>query len=328
MQTSPLDISTTYLGISLHSPLIPSASPLSDDLEGLHEMERCGAGAVVLRSLFQEPYNRNERHPDHYFDQIVRAKEQLIIPVIGSLSATTIEGWVGLSRLIEKAGADALELNIYRISLDPDIPSADIERVYVEVTEAVTSAIKIPVALKLPPHFTNLARMTKGLKQAGAKGLVLFNRFYQPDLDLATMAPERSLNLSTSTENRLPRHSISLLYRQTHIDLAANTGIATGDDVLKMILSGARATQLCSILMKCGIGWLGTIEQELRDSMKEHNIRSLTEARGKLSHPVKTEPGEMEHEEYQEALQGYSSMYVPTWHDQAPLNTGPDLISH
>jgi dihydroorotate dehydrogenase (fumarate) len=326
MNTSPLDLSTTYLDLPLRSPLVPSASPLSENLEGLQEMEKWGAGAVVLHSLFQEQYNRNARHPNHYCDEISEAKKRLHIPVIGSLNATTMEGWTGLAHMIERAGADALELNVYHLSLDPDMLSADIEKVYIEVIEAVTSTIKIPVAVKLPPFFTNLARMTKGLEQAGAKGLVLFNRFYQPDLDLATMAPDRSLDLSSPTENRLPRHAISLLYRQTHIDLAANTGINTGADVLKMILCGASVTQLCSILLKCGIGCLTTIEQELRDCMKEYGIQSLKEVRGKLSHPVITEPGEIEHEEYHKALQGYPSQYVPSWHDQEPLKISPNRI--
>jgi dihydroorotate dehydrogenase (fumarate) len=326
MQTSPLDISTTYLGLSLHSPLIPSASPLSEDLAGLQEMQRCGAGAVVLHSLFEAPYNKDAQPPERYFEEIANAKRHLKMPVIGSLNARSTEGWTNLSRQIEQAGADALELNVYHISLDPDMASEDIEKVYLEVVEEVVAEVDIPVAVKLPPHFTNLARMTKGLEQAGAKGLVLFNRFYQPDLDLATMAPDRSLNLSTSEENRLPRHSIALLYRQTHIDLAANTGISTGDDVLKMILSGASATQICSILMKCGIAWMETIEQELRDSMKEYKIESLKEVRGKVSTPVMTEPGEIEHREYYRALQGYSLIDVPTWIEEVPLNVGPGLI--
>lgn len=324
MKTPPLDLSTTYLGLPLRSPIIPSASPLSDSLEGLQEMERCGAGAIVLRSLFEKPYDNPRRQLDHYFDQIVTAKRHLRIPIIASLNAMTLEGWASLSRLVEKAGADALELNVYNLSLDPDIPSAEIESCYVEVVRTVASTVRIPVAIKLPPFFTNLARMTKGLDQAGAKGLVFFNRLYQPDIDLEKRSRDFSLSLSESTENRFPMNSISLLYRQTSIDLAASTGISTGADVLKMILCGARATQVCSILMRCGIGWLETIEEELRSCMKAHNYPSLKEALGLLSHPAMTKPGEVEHEQYRQALQGYSMIDVPTWRDEVPLKVAPN----
>ena len=228
MKTSSLDLSTTYLGLPLRSPLVPSASPLSDTLEGLQEMERCGAGAVVLSSLFQKPDTDQRRQIDHYCDRLITAKRHLRIPVLGSLNAMTVDGWTCLSRLIEKAGADALEFNIYNLSLDPDIASAEIESRYVEAVRAVTSTVRIPVAVKLPAFFTNLARMTEALHQAGAKGLVFFNRFYQPDLDLEKKARDFSLHLSDSADNRFSMNWISLLYRQTPIDLAASTGISTG----------------------------------------------------------------------------------------------------
>lgn len=290
-------------------------------LDRLQEMEKCGAGAVVLHSLFEHPFNQNSSHPDHYFDQIVAAKRHLGIPVIASLNATTLEGWTSLSCLIEKAGADALELNVYHVDLDPDIPSAEIESAYIEAVRVVASTVRIPVAVKLPPFFTNLARMTKALDQAGAKGLVFFNRLFQPDLDLEKRGRDFSLNLSNSTENRYPMHWISLLYRQAGVDLAASTGIGTGRDVLKMILSGASATQMCSILMRCGIGWLETIDQELRNCMTEHQFPSLKEARGLLSHRALTEVDGIELEEYRQALQGYSLLNVPTWRDEAALVT-------
>jgi len=313
---TPLDISTTYLGLKLRSPLVPSASPLSEHLDGLMEMERSGAGAVVLHSLFDEPYDKSHGHPDHYFKEIVAAKENLTIPVIASLNATSLDRWAKLAAQIETAGADALELNIYNLSLDPDVSAAEVEKTYLDVVRAVTRAVKIPVSVKLPPFFTNLAHMTKAFDEAGAKGLVLFNRFYQPDLDLTTMGPGYTLRLSKSPEMRFPMRWISLLYRQARIDLAASTGIRTGDDVLKMVLSGASATQLCSILLGCGIGWLETIEQELRDCMIEYNVPSLSQARGQLSHLVKVDPGEIEREEYRRALQGYSLIDVPSWKDE------------
>ncbi|MDB4793696.1 hypothetical protein OAG63_01540 [Methylacidiphilales bacterium] len=319
MKTSSLDLTTTYLGLSLRSPIIPSASPLSMHLAGLQEMEKCGAGAVVLNSLFEYPYNIHSQHPDHYCEAIATAKRHLRIPIIASLNATTTDGWITLSRLIEKAGADALELNVYNLSLNPDIPSVEIENAYIEAVQAATSSVEIPVAVKLPPFFTNLARMTKALDQAGAKGLVFFNRFFQPDLDLEKKGRDFSLNLSSSVENRFSMNWISLLYRQTHIDLAASTGISTGNDVLKMILSGACTTQVCSILMRCGIGWLKTIHQELQDCMEAHQFPSLKEARGMFSHNVTTTSGRIELEEHRQALQGYSLINVPTWYDEEPL---------
>jgi dihydroorotate dehydrogenase (fumarate) len=282
-------------------------------------MEEYGAGAVVLHSLFENPMHQNSPHPDCYSEQIVAAKKHLGIPVIASLNATTVDGWTTLSRLIEKAGADALELNVYHVDLDPDIPSAEIESTYIEAVRVVASTVRIPVAVKLPPFFTNLARMTKALDQAGAMGLVFFNRLFQPDIDLEKVGRDFSLNLSNSTENRYPMHWISLLYRQTGMDLAASTGIGTGRDVLKMILSGASATQVCSILMRCGIAWLETIDQELRNCMAEHHFPSLKEARGLLSHVVLTEADGIELEEYRQALQGYSLLNVPTWRDEEAL---------
>ena len=174
MSTSIQDITVNYLGLELCSPLIPSASPLGEHVSALQEMENCGAGAVVLPSLFEDPYERSPRHPDFYFEEISKAKSVLKIPVIASLSANTTEGWKNLSRQIVDAGADALELNIYHLSLSPDVPAADVEQGYIDVVETVTENIKIPVAVKLPPFFTNLAHLGNRLNQAGAKGLVLF----------------------------------------------------------------------------------------------------------------------------------------------------------
>jgi len=313
------DISTTYLGLELRSPLIPSASPLSEHLDGLLEMERCGAGAIVLHSLFEEPYQEIPHHVDRYVDEVIIAKRHLQIPVIASLNAGTAGGWIRLARTLEKAGADALELNIYSLSLSADTPSADIEKAYVNIVRAVTAAIEIPVAVKIPPFFTNLALMTRQLEEAGAKGLVLFNRFYQPDLDLLSMGPGYSLRLSTASENRLPLRWISLLYQQVRLDLVASTGIRTGGDVLKMILSGASTVQICSVLLQRGIPWLEVIEQDLRQWMDTCHVTSLKEARGLLARSLKEEPGQVEREEHRCALQGYSRIDVPSWRDEIPL---------
>jgi dihydroorotate dehydrogenase (fumarate) len=320
MTSSALDISVKYLGLELSSPLIPSASPLGERVESLQEMENCGAGAVVLPSLFEHPYEHRARHPDYYFDEITKAKAAIKIPVIASLSAATPAGWTSLAREIAKAGADALELNIYNLSLSPDVPSFVVEQGYVDVVKSVTEAIEIPVAVKLPPFLTNITCLTKRLKEAGAAGMVLFNRFYQPDIDLLSMSPGYTIRLSTSAENRMPLRWIALLYQYEIGYLAASTGIRSGADVLKMILSGASATQLCSILLQRGIPWLRAIEGELRQWMETCKIASLKDARGVLSHRCMENLGQIEREEYRRALQGYARIDVPSWHDEVPIH--------
>jgi len=320
MKTPALDISTNYLGLELRSPLIPSASPLSEHTDAIVDMESCGAGAVILHSLFESPHENEQRDPEAYCEEIAQAKARVKIPIIASLSATSMDGWTNLAASMAQAGADALELNIYHLSLSPDVPSARVENYYIEVVKAVTSTVKIPVAVKLPPFFTNLAFIAKALEEAGADGLVLFNRFYQPDIDLLSMGPGYTLRLSNGAENRLPLRWISLLYRQAYLSLAASTGIRTGPDVLKMILCGASATQVCSVLLQRGIPWLRVIEQDLRQWMNIANVNSLKEARGILSHRVVEDPQELEREEYRKALQGFSRIDVPSWRDETPIH--------
>jgi len=243
--------------------------------------------------------------------------------VIASLGANTLKGWSEFATLIEKAGADALELNIYNLSIDPDMAPAEIEAGYVHAVQAVTRATKLPVAVKMPPYFTSLAYMAKAIGHAGAAGLVLFNRFYQPDIDILTMGSSNTLRLSTSAENRFPLRWLALLYRQVQIDLAASTGIRSGEDVLKMVLNGACATQVCSVLLQRGIPWLREIEEELRQAMRSASLSSLLEARGVLSCQVSKEPGEIERAEYRKALQGYSLSQLPVIHDDMPIGSDP-----
>lgn len=312
MNTSATDITTHYLGLSLRSPLVPSASPITDRIESLQEMERCGAGAVILPSLFEEPYDRDALQPAEYLDKIKAAREHVAIPVIASLNASSLKGWAEYAAMIEKAGANAIELNIYNLSLDPDVPPSCIEEGYVNAVKAVAQAVKIPIAVKLPPYFTSLAYIAKLLREAGARGLVCFNRFYQPDIDLLTLGSTYMLRLSTAAENRFPLRWISLLYQRVQIDLAASTGIRSGEDVLKMVLSGASATQVCSVLMQRGIPWLRKIEQELREAMEESGYSSLSQVRGSFSSQVSGEPGEAERDEYRKALQGYILSQSPS----------------
>jgi dihydroorotate dehydrogenase (fumarate) len=317
------DLSVSYLGLTLRSPLVPSASPLSGSLDGLLEMEQCGAGAVVLPSLFEDPISPASGHEDRYVDEIIVAKRNLRIPIIASLNASTPAGWARLAHLLEQAGADALELNAYQMSLEPDVPSSQIEDAYVHIVRSVVERVKIPISIKIPPYFTNLAAIAHRLAGAGAKGLVFFSRVYQPDLDLIEMGPRHSLKLSTSAENRLPLQWISLLSNYLRIDLAASTGVQTGYDVLKLILSGATITQLCSVLMQQGIPWMEAIEQELREAMDTCQISSLHSARGILARHPNQLPGEVERDVYRLALQGYARIDVPEWRDEAAIHLSP-----
>lgn len=313
MRTKISDITTTYLGLPLRSPLVMSASPLSRQIEALQEMELYGMGAVVLPSLFEEPVERELHHIDNYLEHLALAKRRLTIPIVASLNAVTTHGWSSLAKKIEVAGASALELNIHQMNFSITASSSQIEAHYLEAVQAVTSAVKIPVAVKMPPYFTNVAYMAKQFEEGGAKGLVLFNRFYQPDIDLQTMGPGYNLRLSTPGESRLPRRWISLLYRPIQADLIASTGIRNGDDVFKMILSGAAATQVCSVVLQRGISRIGEM---VRRAMEKSGIRSLKEARGQLAHRYTEVAGTVEREEYLMALQGYSRFDAPSWHDE------------
>ena len=317
------DLSVSYLGLPLRSPLVPSASPLSGSLRGLLEMERCGAGAIVLHSLFEDPIHASPGHEDRHVDEIIVAKRNLRIPIIASLNASTAAGWARLAYLLEQAGADALELNAYQMSLEPETHSSQIEEAYVAIVKTVVEKVKIPVSIKLPPFFTNLAGITHRLAAAGAKGIVLFNRIYQPDLNLIEMGPRHSLKLSTAAENRLPLQWISLLSNDLRTDLAASTGIQSGFDVLKLILSGATITQLCSVLLQRGIPWMQAIEQELREAMDTCGMTALHSARGILARHPNHLPGEVEREVYQMALQGYTHIDVPDWRDEVALHIPP-----
>ena len=321
------DISVNYLGLDLRSPIVPSASPLSEHLDSLLEMETCGAGAVVLPTLFEFPIKHNSFHPNYYFERIIQAKKTLKIPVIASLNACSDESWHDLAGKIQEAGADAIELNIYHMSLSPNVPSAQVEAGYVNVVKTVASAVSIPIAVKLPPFFTNLSYLAKDIKKAGASGFVLFNRFYQPDIDLLSMSPSYTLRLSTSSDNRLPLRWISLLYQNELGYLAASTGIRTGDNVLKMILSGASVTQVCSILMQRGIPWIKYIEEDLHRWMDICKIHSLKESLGLLSHRCMKNPGQIERDEYMKALQGYSQIDVPSWKDEIPLHAEAEAVA-
>jgi dihydroorotate dehydrogenase (fumarate) len=331
-----MDLSTTYLGMNLRTPLVPSACPLSEEIDNIKLMEDSGASAVVLYSLFEEQLilERYELHhhlthhsesfaealsffpeqsefhigPEGYLDHIRKAKEAVDIPVIASLNGHTIGGWIDYAQKIEEAGADALELNIYHIPTDINQPSEQVEQIYVDILKAVKSEIEIPVALKLSPFFSNVSHMAKRFEQAGADALVLFNRFYQPDIDLEALEVRPNIILSTPQTSRLPLTWIAILYGRVKTDLAATSGIHTAEDVLRMLMVGARITMLCSVLFQHGIEQIRTIEREMRNWMEEHEYESVKQMQGSMSQINCEDPSAFERSQYMRGLLSY----IPT----------------
>jgi dihydroorotate dehydrogenase (fumarate) len=325
-----MDLSTNYLGLKLRSPLVTAASPLSEEIDGIKQMEDAGAAAVVVYSLFEEQLRQDRlelaKHlehgtfstpealtffpepaefrlgPDDYLKHIAQAKESVNIPVIASLNGSSAGGWTQYAKAIEQAGADALELNIYYIPTDMDLTSADVEKTYLDILKAVKSEISIPVAVKLSPFFTNFANMAKRLDQAGANGLVLFNRFYQPDIDLETLEIRPNILLSTPMAMRVPLRWIALLFGRVSASLAATSGIHRASDVLKMLMAGADVTMLCSVLIRHGVRQIGVIERDLVAWLEEHEYQSVAQLKGSLSQKNCADPSAFERAQYMKAI--------------------------
>jgi dihydroorotate dehydrogenase (fumarate) len=327
------DLTTDYLGMKLRSPLVPSASPLSQELDNLKRMEDAGAGAVVLHSLFEEQirHERLESHqhltqgtesfaealsffpepeafhfgPDAYLEHIRRAKAAVQLPIIASLNGTSLGGWTEFARQIEQAGADALELNIYYIPTDPQITGMQVEQTYLDILRAVKANISLPVALKLSPYFSSFGNLVCRLDEAGADALVLFNRFYQPDFDLEALEVRTNILYSKPQALRLPLRWIAILYGRLAAQLAATSGVHSAIDVLKLVMAGANVTMVCSVLYERGIDYLQNIEQQLRDWMEHHEYASLNQMRGSLSQMHCADPSAFERALYMRALQSY-----------------------
>ncbi len=316
-----MDLSTTYLGLRLKSPVVPSASPLSEDLDNIKRMEDAGAGAVVLYSVFEEhiraarakdagaPTGDLIQDPtdlflgiDDYLGRIQRAKAATGIPIIPSLNGCTPGGWVEFARRIEQAGADALELNLYTVPTRADQSGADMERDLVDLVATVKSSVAIPVAVKVSPYFTHFANMAKRFDGAGAGGLVLFNRFYQPDIELETLEVVPSVLYSTPIDLRLPLRWIAILFERVRADLAATSGVHHGTDAAKLILAGASVTMVCSSILRHGIRHIRVIEQELRDWMEQHEYDSIERMRGSLSQKHCADPAAFERAQYIRAV--------------------------
>jgi dihydroorotate dehydrogenase (fumarate) len=309
------DLRTRYLGLELPSPLVASSSPLTGTLDGLRRLEAAGAGAVVLPSLFEEELvpealagaDPGERAgygagPGAYLRLVERARETLSIPVVASLNGVSRGGWAGYASRLEEAGADALELNVYYVSSRPGLSGSDVEWHYLDVVRAVRRATGIPLAVKLSPYFSSLANMAGQLVEAGANGLVLFNRFYQPDLDVEAMEVRPALELSTSTELRLPLRWIAILHRRHRVSLAASTGVHTTEDVLKVLLAGADVAMMTSALLRNGPDHLRTVEVGLRDWMDRHGYETVDQLRGRLSQRSIPDPRTFERANYIKTL--------------------------
>jgi len=323
-------LKTTYLGLKLRTPLVVSASPLSETLDNIKRMEDAGASAIVLHSLFEEQirYERYELHhhtthgtesypealsyfpephdlivgPEAYLDHITRAKAAVMIPIIASLNGSTPGGWTSFAKQIQQAGADALELNLYSVPTDMERVGADLEQQFIDVLKAVKIEVTLPVAVKLSPFFTNLANMAKRFDESGANGLVLFNRFYQPDIELESLEVAPNVMFSTPMAMRLPMRWIAILHERISASLAATSGIHRGTDALKMLMAGADVTMLCSVLMRHGIDRLKVIEEEMVTWMREHEYASVEQLKGSLSHKNCPDPSAFERAQYMRAV--------------------------
>jgi dihydroorotate dehydrogenase (fumarate) len=328
-----INLSTTYLGLKLRTPIMSSASPLAQDIPGIRCLEDAGASAVVLPSLFEEQLRLetleldhrlsagtesfpealsffpqpSEFHmgPEEYLGLIRKAKEAVQIPLIASLNGSTVGGWIQYAKQIEQAGADALECNIYFIPTDMDLSGATVEQTYLEIVNIVKSAVVIPVAVKLSPFFSNLANLAKRLDAERADGLVLFNRFYQPDIDLEELEVKPNVLLSTPQALRLPLTWIGILYGRVRASLAATSGIHTAEDVLKMLMVGADVTMLCSALFRKGPFYLREVEKELLSWMEEHEYESVKQMRGSMSQLRCADPSAFERAQYMRAIKSY-----------------------
>ena len=333
------DLSTTYLGLNLRTPLVASASPLSQEIDGVRRLEAAGASAIVLYSLFEEQLRQeameldyhfsagtesfaesltyfpppSEFHtgPEGYLAHIEAAKKAVRIPIIASLNGATWGGWTKYAKAMEEAGADAIECNIYFIPSDMDLPGYEVEQQYVDIVRAVKSSVRIPVAIKLGPFFSNMAHMAKWLVEAGADGLVLFNRFYQPDIDLSELEVRPNVLLSTPQALRLPLAWIGILYGRVRANLAATSGIHAAEDVIKLLMVGADVTMMCSTLLRSGPGTLRKIEQGLRDWMQEHEYESVEQMRGSMSQLRCADPSAFERAQYMRAVKDIGYIQRP-----------------
>ncbi len=327
-----MNLSTSYLGLHLSNPLIVGASPFCDHVHVAGQLQDAGAAAIVMRSLFEEQIDAEQRAlfrseentesfseassffprvdeyqltPDHYLRQLEHLKSALTIPVIASLNGTRPGGWIDYARRMESAGADALELNLYQLVTDPALSADEVEAELIETVRNVVSFVRIPVVVKLSPFHTSLPNFARELEQVGAAGIVLFNRFYQPDFNLDDLDTQSSLRLSDSNELLLRLRWLGILSPQLKISLAASGGIHTAEDAIKAILAGAHSVQVVSVLLKHGPRILSTLLHNLRQWMQDHGYTSIAELRGALNHRRCPDPAALERANYVRILQSW-----------------------
>ncbi len=329
-----VDLTTSYLGIRLRSPLVASAGPLCRDVDNIRRMEDAGLGAVVLHSLFEEQIDLESEAldqalsggeesyaeslsyfpdltaynigPDAYLEHIRKAKAAVRIPVIASLNGVSTGGWLRYAALMQEAGADALELNIYDLPTDPDFSGERIEAGYCDLVREVVARVHIPVAVKLAPFFSSIPHVARRLDDAGAKGLVLFNRFYQPDFDLQTLEVIPDLTLSHPSELRLRLHWVAIIYGKVKADLAITGGVHSAVDALKAMLAGARVAMMTSVLLQRGISYAQAMKEDLVQWMEEHEYESVHQLQGSMSYQSVSSPSAYERGNYMRVLSSYA----------------------
>ena len=327
------DLSTKYLGLKLKNPLVASAGPLTRELGNIRRLEDVGASAIVFHSLFEEQIdleaNELDRQlspnegfaeaqsylpeltaynigPEGYIEHLHKAKQAVGIPVIGSLNGVSAGGWIRYAKLIEEAGADALELNIYYLPVSTSEDSTQVEKMQADLVREVKKSISIPVAVKLGPYFSAIPNMMKKLDEAGADGLVLFNRFYQPDFDLETLEVVPNLALSDSRELLMRLHWVAILYGNVKADLAITGGVHTAADVIKSMMAGARVAMMTSAVLRYGVGHFASVRWKLMEWMHDHDYQSIQEMQGSMSLRAVPEPAAFERANYMRVLSGYT----------------------
>jgi len=328
-----MNLATRYLGLELKNPLVAGAGPLNGELDNIRRLEDLGAAAVVLPSIFEEQIQQEQETierliatgidnysealtyfpgqaayaiaPGRYVELVERAAKAVDIPVIASLNGVTDQGWLDYARQAEEAGASAIELNIYFIPSDLELSGREVELRYIDIVKAVRRAVKIPVAVKIGPHFSSIGHMVRQLEQAGADGLVLFNRFYQPDIDLVQLSVLRNLELSTPQEIRLPLLWISVLSGRIRASLAASTGVQGADEVVKYLLAGADVVMTTSALLKHGVNHMAVMLDGLRNWLAERDVGSLDQIRGRMNQRNLADPMAVERANYIRILQSY-----------------------
>jgi len=328
-----MNLKTNYLGLTLTNPIVVSSSPLSQSLDGMKKLAEAGASAIVMHSLFEEQIVHEAEElehyetfgtesfpeaityfpkateyrltPDEYIELLSKAVKQLGIPIIGSLNGITPGGWISYAKKMEDAGASAIEINVYYLPTDTNMSGQEVEERYLSVLSNVRASVKIPVAVKLNPFFSSIPNIALKLVKKGANGLVLFNRFYQPDIDLEKLDVTPDVRLSDSNDSRLPTRWIGILYGKINASLAASSGIHTAEDVIKLILAGADVTMMCSAVLKNGPQHISKVLKDIENWMKTHDSESIEEIKGSLSHKSTADPSAYERANYMKALNRY-----------------------